>query len=159
MAEIPQQISTGDRIHMTTKRLVAALLFSMMATQACGATKDSCYDTAKTQFELNECAAGDLKEADDELNRVYREILKRNAHDAVFLERLKSAQRAWISFRDAELEALFPDPEKQVAYGSAYPMCYANWKKKITVQRTQQLRKWLTGTEEGDVCTGSLPIR
>jgi len=158
MAEIPVTTSNGDNL-MTTKRLLVVVLFITLATPVYGAGKNSCYDTAKNQFELNECAADDLKEADDELNRVYKEILKRNAEDSVFLDRLKSAQRAWLSFRDAELEALFPDPEKQVAYGSAYPTCYANWKKKITVQRTQQLRRWLIATEEGDVCTGSLPVK
>jgi len=144
---------------MTATRLFAALLLITFATPAFGAKQNSCYHTANNQFELNQCAARELKEADDELNRVYREILKRNAKDPVFLDRLKAAQRAWISFRDAELEAIFPDPEKQVAYGSAYPMCYAHWMKKLTSQRTQQLRRWLVGTEEGDVCTGSLPVK
>jgi uncharacterized protein YecT (DUF1311 family) len=158
MAEIPVTTSNGDNL-MTTKRLLVLLLLITLATPVYGARKNSCYDTAKNQFALNECAARELKAADDELNRVYKEILKRNAKDSVFLDRLKAAQRAWLSFRDAELEALFPDPEKQVAYGSAYPTCYANWKKKITVQRTQQLRRWLIATEEGDVCTGLLPVK
>jgi len=144
---------------MTKKSLFAAVLCSAFMTPAYGDTGTSCYDTANNQFELNECAAGEFKKADDELNRVYRQIQKRNAKDPVFLDRLKAAQRAWISFRDAELEAIFPDPEKQVAYGSAYPMCYAHWMKKITSQRTQQLERWLVGTEEGDVCTGSLPVK
>jgi uncharacterized protein YecT (DUF1311 family) len=144
---------------MTTKRLLVVVLFITLATPAYGAKKNSCYDTAKTQFELNECASRELKKADDELNRVYKEILKRNAKDPVFLDRLKSAQRAWLSFRDAELEAIFPDPEKQIAYGSSYPMCYSIWETKFTIQRTQQLRRWLVGTDEGEVCVGSLPIK
>jgi uncharacterized protein YecT (DUF1311 family) len=158
MAGIPVTTSNGDNF-MTTKRLFVLLLLITLATPAYGAGKNSCYDTAKTQFALNECAARELKAADDELNRVYKEILNRNARDSVFLDRLKAAQRAWLSFRDAELEAIFPDSEKQIAYGSSYPMCYSIWETKFTIQRTQQLRRWLVGTEEGEVCVGSLPIK
>jgi uncharacterized protein YecT (DUF1311 family) len=34
--------------------------------------------------------------------------------------KLKQAQRAWIAFRDAHLEARFPKADKQAEYGSAY---------------------------------------
>ncbi|HET6419598.1 MAG TPA: lysozyme inhibitor LprI family protein [Geobacteraceae bacterium] len=89
------------------------LFLTTLTTPAYGAKKKTCYDTAQTQYELNVCAASELKKADYELNRVYKEILKRYAGDRVFISRLKEAQRAWVSFRDAELEAIFPAAEKQ----------------------------------------------
>lgn len=144
---------------MTIKKLLILLLIVALATPAYGAKKKTCYETAQSQFELNECAASDLKKADDELNRVYKEILKRHAGDQVFVKRLKAAQRAWISFRDAELEAIFPAADKRLEYGSAFPMCYFNWQKELTVQRTQQLRRWQVGVDEGEICAGSLPVK
>jgi uncharacterized protein YecT (DUF1311 family) len=144
---------------MTTKKLLVLVLFVIIATPAYGAKKKSCYDTAESQFELNECAGLKLQEADNELNRVYKEILKRYAGDHLFINSLKSAQRAWISFRDAELGAIFPGIDKRIKYGSAYPMCYANWQTEFTNQRTRQLRRWLVGAEEGDICAGSLLVK
>jgi uncharacterized protein YecT (DUF1311 family) len=144
---------------MKMKHLLAIIIIILIAIPISAENKKSCFDTAITQLDLNNCAAIELKEADDELNQVYKEITKRNGDDKVFLDRLKAAQRAWFTFRDAELEALFPEVNKQSQYGSSYPMCYANWKATVTKERTQQLKKWITGVREGDVCSGSLPVK
>ncbi|WP_394366691.1 lysozyme inhibitor LprI family protein [Psychroflexus gondwanensis] len=42
--------------------------------------------------------------------------------EPIFIERLKNAQRVWISCRDAELEMKFPAENKQLEYGSVYPV-------------------------------------
>ncbi len=144
---------------MKAKHLLAIIVLVLVADSLPAEIKKACYDTAKTQLDLNNCAALELKNADDELNVVYKEIAKRNVDDKVFLDRLKEAQRAWLKFRDAELEALFPEADKQSRYGSSYSMCYAQWKAKITEERTQQLKKWITGVREGEVCSGSLPVK
>lgn len=59
-------------------------------------------------------------------------------------------------FRDAELKAVFPDPESMEAYGSVFLMCNAMWLEELTRARAKQLRVWLDGVEEGDVCAGSV---
>ena len=144
---------------MKMEHLLAIITFIIIAVPTSAENKKSCYDTAKTQMDLNDCAALELKAADDELNRAYKEIVKKNGDDKVFLDRLKAAQRTWLTFRDAELEALFPEADKQIQYGSSYPMCYAKWKATVTRERTQQLKKWITGVSEGDICSGSLPVK
>ncbi|HET6433812.1 lysozyme inhibitor LprI family protein [Dyella sp.] len=113
----------------------------------------------QTQAGLNACAGAGFAQADAELNRVWRAIVAKYADQPLFLARLKTAQRAWLAFRDTELGARFPlAPGQQagVQYGSAFPMCESQQKARLTEQRTAQLRAWLDGVEEGDVCSGSI---
>jgi uncharacterized protein YecT (DUF1311 family) len=123
---------------------------------ATGAT-DQLY--AQTQFAMNEEACNRFKKADAELNRVYRQILASKATDADFLKAFRQAQRAWISFRDAHVRSIFPDPNPR-AYGSVYPMCRCTLLEGIATERTKELQHlWIDGLEEGDVCTGSCKIK
>src|SRR5262245_60054345 len=97
-------------------------------------------------------SAADFKTADMELNRVYKEVLSVYKDDKDFIKNLRIAQQAWLKFRDAHLEALYPKADKQAAYGSVYPMCAGNVLAGLTEARTKQLRIWLEGIEEGEVC-------
>lgn len=124
-----------------------------------GADQQACDIHSSTQADLNQCAADRLNMVDDELNRVYQAILKQYKAEHGFLEKLRNAQRAWLAFRDAELEARFPAEDKQSYYGSTYSMCAAHFLVQRTQERIEQLREWLKGTEEGDVCAGSVQIR
>jgi uncharacterized protein YecT (DUF1311 family) len=100
--------------------------------------------------------AGDLKTADSELTKVYEEVLGKYKSDPEFIGKLKAAQRAWIQFRDAHLEARFPKEDKRAEYGSVYPVCAGQILAELTEARTKQLRAWLDGTVEGDACSGSI---
>jgi uncharacterized protein YecT (DUF1311 family) len=111
-----------------------------------------------TQRDVNDQARADYKAADREMNRVYTAVLSKYAKDATFIAKLKAAQRAWLVFRDADMAANYPDPDPQSAYGSAYPMCMSRNATELTRQRTEQLKVWLKGTEEGDICAGSVHI-
>jgi uncharacterized protein YecT (DUF1311 family) len=72
---------------------------------------------------------------------------------------LKVAQNAWIKFRDAEMNALFPEDNKSVEYGSVFSMCWNNALTDLTKQRIKKLKVWLNGIEEGDACSGSIKIK
>ena len=121
-----------------------------------GADPKECLATATTQLERNQCATGQLKAADDELNRVYQALLRQYKDNREFLEKLRKAQRAWLTFRAAELEARFPSENKQRRYGSVYPTCANVFLAQRTQERIKQLREWLDGTDEGNVCAGSV---
>jgi uncharacterized protein YecT (DUF1311 family) len=56
-------------------------------------------------------ACNKLKRADAELNRVYQQVLAAKATDADFVKAFREAQRAWISFRDAHVTSILPDPD------------------------------------------------
>ena len=114
---------------------------------------------AQTQQEMNVDAYDQYKKVDKELNIVYDQILKKYKADKLFIKKLKISQNYWIKFRDAEIEARYPEVDKQYNYGSVYPMCENGFAAEKTKQRIKELRVWLDGIEEGDVCTGSVKIR
>jgi uncharacterized protein YecT (DUF1311 family) len=76
---------------------------------------------AQSQTAMNQDNCAQYKQADQVLNTTYATVLKSYAQDAQVLAKFKQAQRAWIAFRDAQLEARFPKFNKQAEYGSAYP--------------------------------------
>lgn len=125
-------------------RFIAMLIGAMLAMPV----------FAQTQQELNDGACAEYRKVDAQLNETYQAILRKKGDDAVFLAALKKAQRAWIAFRDAELEAVYPEEDKRVHYGSVYTMCSCSLATELTQQRVEQLTTWLTA-EEGDVCSGS----
>ena len=113
---------------------------------------------AQSQMELNQTSCDAVKKADAELNAVYTAILKKNAGDRRFIDKLKAAQRAWVAFRDAEMGARYPAEDKS-EYGSAFNLCWCNALADLTKRRTADLKLWRDGIPEGDVCVGSYPVR
>ena len=111
---------------------------------------------AQTQSESNEDACVTLKQADALLNKSFNQVLSEYKKNVPFIRKLRIAQRAWIAYRDAQLEALYPSPNKRVEYGSVYPMCRCSALATLTTQRAEELKKWIDGAEEGDVCSGSI---
>lgn len=107
-----------------------------------------------SQTDMNNQAYKEWKKADDELNKVYSQILKKYKDDKVFIAKFKKAELAWIKFKDAEIEAIYPDEDKS-NYGSVYPMCVNGIATEMTQQRTKELKLWLKGLPEGEVCAGS----
>ena len=110
----------------------------------------------QTQHEMHKEASEEYKKSDIELNNVYQKILTEYKSDSTFIDRLKKTQRIWITYRDSELEIKFPAENKQAEYGSVYPMCVSLFLKELTEERTEKLRIWLNGIEEGDMCSGSV---
>lgn len=103
------------------------------------------------QSEMNRCADEDASAADAELNHVYQDLLTKTKGDANGTRKLRDAQRAWVAFRDAQLEALYPAEDKQLEYGSIYPMCYASVAAAMTKERTAQLRRMLLDKDPCDI--------
>jgi uncharacterized protein YecT (DUF1311 family) len=115
----------------------------------CQSTENPCWKTAMTQSEINQCASLDAQAADADLNRIYGELLSKLKNDSVATKKLRTAQRAWIVFRDAHLQELYPAEDKQREYGSIFPMCHAQVSAAITRERTAQLRRML---DDKDPC-------
>ena len=115
-----------------------------------------CFEKATTQLESNDCAGREYQKADAELNRVYKAILEKHKKDPLFIEKLRVAQRAWLAYRDAEIDAKYPHAGEAHYYGSIFPMCDSLYKAQLTQERVEKLREWLDGAEEGDACSGSV---
>lgn len=140
---------------MKISTLFAATLLLLTPYTAQSEVTQTCFQTANTQSQLNQCSRQAYQEADDELNLVYKKIRKLYKDDPVFLDKLKKAQLAWIKLRDADLELKYPHTDKQGHYGTAYSMCSPMYMTKLTMERVEYLKTWLAGGEEGDVCNGS----
>jgi len=112
-------------------------------------------DSAQTQAGMDEQTYQEFKKNDDELNKVYNQILKKYKEDKVFIAKLQKAELAWIKYRDAEIEAIYPEEDKMHNYGTVYPMCVNGILTEMTQQRIKELRLWLKGMQEGEVCAGS----
>ncbi len=128
------------------RRIITLLFFSSICV----------FGFAQTQVEMNDEAQENYIKADKELNQVYQQILKEYKDDKVFINKLKIAQRSWIKFRDADMEAMYPDEAEQ---GSVFPACWFMALESLTKERTEKLRIWLDGIEEGDVCAGSVKFK
>lgn len=117
---------------------------------------EKCIETAMTQVAMNKCSGINYKAADDELNRVYKKIKVIYQEDKIFLVKLQAAQKTWIKLRDADFEMKYPHADQPRYYGSIFPSCANEFKIQLTLQRIEFLKLWLVGSEEGDVCSGSI---
>ena len=90
-----------------------------------------------------------LTESDGSLNASYKQIRKLYASDAQFLAKLTTSLRAWLKFRDAELDALFPHAGEPGYYGSIYQEARAEWMAVLSDERCKQLGRWLGAAAGG----------
>jgi uncharacterized protein YecT (DUF1311 family) len=96
---------------------------------------------AQSQPEMTAKACGDLDKADKQLNDVFQQALK-NMEDKD-AEKLRVAEKAWLAFRDAELQAAYPG--ERSSYGSDLPMCECMELAALTRDRIAQLQRSLKG--------------
>jgi len=115
---------------------------------------------AQTQGAMNKGACDESTKADAELNTIYEQVLRERKADALFTRKMRAAQRAWVTYRDAHLAALYPAADARLEYGSVYPACRCTALAEATRKRTEELRRWTVGgAAEGDVCAGSTGAR
>jgi uncharacterized protein YecT (DUF1311 family) len=103
----------------------------------------TCIQKAETQSAMTACASEEASHADAELNAVYRKLLAQVAGDKVGAAKIKTAYKAWLDYRDAYLEAMYPAEDKQAAYGTIYPTEVNLLRAKLTRQQTSDLRDLL----------------
>jgi uncharacterized protein YecT (DUF1311 family) len=98
----------------------------------------------QTQQDMNQCAARDFEQADRALNDVWPQVVAYvRAQDEGEDDgrpsgesRLREAQRAWLTFRDAHCTV----DSYAMRGGSAEPLLYDGCRARITEDRTAQLR-------------------
>jgi uncharacterized protein YecT (DUF1311 family) len=101
---------------------------------------------AQSQAEINQEAHASLDKADAELNQVYNKVLSQKKAAPAEVEALKRAQRAWLAFVEAHLNAYFYVPEGEnprQTYGSSYPAEFAAQKEAMIRTRIAQLKEFL----------------
>jgi uncharacterized protein YecT (DUF1311 family) len=118
--------------------IVFALVLSSLPAAA-----NEC-DSAVTQTEMNMCADLEFRQVDSQLNEAYQEL--RNAYKTVdgAAEALRNAQRAWVSFRDADCAMT-----RISSGGSVEKMVITQCLTKRTAERLADFRRLLS-CNEGD---------
>ena len=97
---------------------------------------------------MNACASEEAARDDAELNREYRKLLSIAGKDHERVAKIESMERAWIAFRDAYLDAMYPAKDKQAEYGSIFPMEADMVRAKLTRQQIAALRELQTQGSE-----------
>lgn len=113
------------------------LLLALSGTAAGGPTTGPPCEEALTTADMLVCAGRRFDEADRTLNQVYRELMEQL--DDARRGQLRSAQRAWLQFRDAQARFAAGSMEG----GSLAGVIELSEKAAVTEHRTGQLREWL----------------
>ncbi len=137
--------------------LVVSLVLAVWTISFAAVGQASTSGKVQNQSELNKEACDDYKKADAELNQAYQAILRDYGRDRAFIASLRKAQLAWVRYRDAHLESIYPGDASQ--YGSVMHMCRCNRLAEVTRERIKDLKQWIEGVEEGDVCAGSVKVK
>ena len=111
------------------------LLFVIVASGHQTQKRDPCMD-GETTAEMKMCASRKYKQADDELNKVYRELMSKldnEGHKAS----LKTTQQAWLKYRDSNC-----DFESYLNRGgSIYSVVVSDCMTSMTNSRTKELKE------------------
>jgi uncharacterized protein YecT (DUF1311 family) len=92
---------------------------------------------AQTQAQMNNQAFAEFKKADADLNKIYAKVMAKLDDEGK--EKLKTAQRAWIAFRDAQAE-LDADVSRG---GTMAPLLRSSSMTDSTQARIRQLQDYL----------------
>jgi len=99
---------------------------------------------------MNRCARDEAVRADADLDRVLHVLLIEAAKEPFGAEKVRAAQTAWLTYRDAYIEAIYPARDKQV-YGSIYPTERDRLRSKLTTRQVEGLQQMLdhyTGADQ-----------
>jgi uncharacterized protein YecT (DUF1311 family) len=127
------------------------LLFSVTAATAGAIENAASAGTAEPAFkcnpngnqaELSQCAADDYAASDKKLNDTWQALMSIHKHEEKIPAQLKKAQKAWVAFRDAEVEAQFACDGGN-CWGSMEGMVRSGVLKELTDTRTARLQKYI----------------
>lgn len=122
---------------------IAFLIASLPALAQDSAQYRACNEKAKAQVEMNACASEEVTRVDAKLNGVYQKLLSQAASQPEAAAKIKTAERAWIAYRDAYMDAMYPAKNKQAEYGSIYPMEADLLRAKLTQRQVTALKELL----------------
>ncbi|MGZ2747761.1 lysozyme inhibitor LprI family protein [Burkholderia stagnalis] len=125
-------------------RVLTGLLLSL--AMAANAHAQANCANAPDQAAMSACADRAYKKSDAELNRAYQAVTARVRDNRPLSDKLVSAQRAWVAYREAECGFSSAGAEG----GSVYPMVVSMCLDDLTKARLESLQGYLS-CEEGDL--------
>jgi len=145
----PQLLPEARAVPLRFAAVVLSLASLLPAFAQDSAVYGACNQKAKTQAEMNACANEDAARVDAERNAIYRKILSEPSTQPEAIAKIKAAESAWITYRDAYMDAMYPAKDKQGAYGSIYPMEADLLRARLTKQHLVDLRQLLQQHHSG----------
>ena len=127
--------------------MIRSLILALPLVVFAASAADIDCNKAMDQTSMNMCADKDYQAADKKLNDIYRKVTTA-LDDAKLQAKLKTAQRAWIQYRDTE--CIFEVAENEG--GSIYPLVYSGCLTRLTNARTKELQNYLTCWRNADKC-------
>lgn len=122
--------------------ILAAIASPTLIAQDSGQL-DRCMDKANTQLAMNFCAKEEVLRVEAELKSLQQKLTLAARKEPRAIDKIGAAARAWIAYRDAYLEAMYPAKDKQAAYGSIFPMEFGLLHAKLTRQHIEALKELL----------------
>jgi uncharacterized protein YecT (DUF1311 family) len=101
-----------------------------------------CLDTAATQSEVNRCAREEVQRAQAELKDVYDTLLAVVGNDAQARAKIIAAEKAWVEYCTAYMEAMWPADDKRM-YGSMFVARASIFGAKLTRQHIEDVKELL----------------
>ena len=114
------------------------------------------FSLCQTQLQMNLKSGDKWESIDNQMTTIYKTILDLYSDDKSFIDNLKEDQQKWMELRSSNNELMYPGEKEDDYYGSSHRICKNNFDAKITKQRIDFLMQWILGSEEGDVCNGTL---
>ena len=142
----------------TVKFIALAILMIVAPAAANSSTHQvvsqtqSCFNRARLQGELHICADHELGRTGRAMDRLYREVLKRAARTPGAVAKIRVAQRSWVAYRTAYMDAMFPLAQKQYAYGTMYPTLAEQVRNDLTQRQVNALTELLIQYSGGLAC-------
>jgi uncharacterized protein YecT (DUF1311 family) len=134
---------------MKSALMLASVLFIVSAAaiaQDAALMQEALKDCDKNQLTMNMCASHRYGIADQALNQQYK-LTMQAQQDAVAKQRLRDAQRAWITFRDKDCLA---NTGLREAGGSIWPLLNYSCRERHTQHRTEDLKLQACGMQGCD---------
>ena len=141
------------RIFLMAVVVLSATLVAAQQTDTSAAKPADPCGNANTQMEMNQCSADQFHKAEARLNGMYQKvmgILKKEVTEAsqkkdesqasakrTAIANLRTAEQAWIRYRDAQCEAA----KQQYAGGSISPLIYTDCMKDMANERAETLKR------------------
>ena len=124
----------------------------VLALPICAQERDAfsqCIEKAETQLAITQCAIEDQERASAEYAVVLAQVLARTKYvgdgDLEHArEKVRAAEKTWVAYLDAFIEARYPAENKREAYGSRYPEIEAELRATMTRRHIQDLRTLLS---------------
>jgi uncharacterized protein YecT (DUF1311 family) len=133
-------------------RLFVSAAFVILSSIACSSQESKqlhdCFQKEMSQTGMDRCASEEAARADTELNSVYQRLLSKAERVPGASEKIKDSEKAWIKYRDAYIEAMYPEEDKQAAYGTVYPMEVDLLIATLTRKHTEEIQNMIKQYDE-----------